>query len=46
MTDFQTFLMAGVIEKIESEANVILTDQWGFLEGWTRKIGTEEFNLD
>jgi hypothetical protein len=41
MTDFHSFLMAGVIERVDSDANVILTDEFGFLEGWTRKIGVE-----
>jgi hypothetical protein len=46
MTNFHSFHMAGVIERVDSDANVILTDEFGYLEGWTRKIGTEEFNLD
>ena len=46
MTDFHSFHMAGVIERIDSDANVILTDSRGYLEGWTRKIGVEEFNFD
>ncbi len=38
--------MAGVIERIDSDSNVILTDHRGFLEGWTKKVGCEELNLD
>jgi hypothetical protein len=33
--------MAGVIEKVDSDANIILTDEFGYLEGWTKKIGNE-----
>lgn len=46
MNDFSSFYMAGVIERVESEAHVILTDEYGNLEGWTKRIGGEEFNLD
>jgi hypothetical protein len=46
MTDFNSYQMAGVIGRIDSETNVILTDEFGYLEGWTKKIGAEEFNLD
>lgn len=38
--------MAGLIQKVESDANIILTDQFGYLEGWTKRIGSEEFNFD
>lgn len=31
MTDFDTFYMAGLLEKVETENGVILTDQNGFL---------------
>ena len=46
MNDFNSFHMAGIVEKVESDANVILIDEYGNLEGWTSKIGAEELNLD
>jgi hypothetical protein len=31
MTGFESFYMAGLLERVESEYGVILTDQYGFL---------------
>ena len=45
MSNFNEFKMAGVFERVHNDSHVILTDEFGYLEGWTSKIG-EEFNFD
>ena len=39
MNNFEGFELSGSFKKIDSDEEVILTDQYGNLEGWTSKIG-------
>ena len=38
MNSFQDFQLSGVMQKIDKEEKIILTDYYGNLEGWTSKI--------
>ena len=41
LTDFEAFHLAGVVERVDSDTEVILTDDQGCLQGWTKRIGEE-----
>ena len=45
MNSFEDFQLSGVMQKIDKEEKIIITDYYGNLEGWSAKIN-EIINLN